>query len=155
MNENSQFPALLAGTAGLFYFFCTAPPCFQLTKEMNENCLLPLNHFKYAITRREEAMLNFLSMGKIPLCLPPDTFLGLLSSIPSSLKENVSFFYAMKLYKKRTFSPSYFPISPFLDGNHILQLSRCEGYSATGHIWFPDEIRRRPSWSVRWVTWRL
>lgn len=29
----------------LFHFFCTAPPWFQLTKEMNENCLLPLHHF--------------------------------------------------------------------------------------------------------------
>lgn len=37
---------------------------------------------------------------KLLLLLPPDTFLSLLPSIPSSLKENVSFFSAIKLYKK-------------------------------------------------------
>lgn len=92
MNENSQFPALLVGDKGLFYFFSSTPPSLQLTKEMNENCLQPLRHLKHTIARKEEAMLNFLSMWKSLLLLPPYTFPSLLPSIPSSLKENVSFF---------------------------------------------------------------
>lgn len=74
---------------------------------MNEQCSLPLKPSQHARTNNEDAMLNFLyehSFCSIPQAPPEPAF-----QIPSSLKEIVSFFWAIKLHKKGHFLHHTFP----------------------------------------------